>query len=486
MSDCSICIEPFNKSTRKKITCGSCKFEVCAHCFETHQSEHSGLYDVQCMSCKQLWDDQFVRENVASAVIKRLTIATKKRLRDEETAFMPETQQYVEYGRAVETVKVEQYVQVIREMKEAEIELARMDIAPGYAQERYKITSKINNKKTEAFYIRSRIMSWRQSNTLSFEFKDIMAEDLFEKRFGREIQNGESSSMVRKINEPTVLCPCPAENCRGFVTRKAHKCGVCDQEVCVKCLTAVTTAETEHVCKETDIQTAEYVLRTSKPCPKCAARIHKIEGCDQMWCTHCNTPFSWRTGLQIIGQAIHNPHYYEWLQQNRRRPAGQPVRQHGIQNCEGLPDVHHVYQHMDIVFLRGQGTAGFSRDIRKIHRKCVHLQDIEINRFNNPANHFAHNLDIRMKWLLGDLTDKGFESVLHKRYKHRLVRRRTVQVYDLYVTLCSDVFHRLLRTNENTEPIRTQFLTEFSEIEQYTDTCFEKLEKIYKVKMPRI
>lgn len=37
-----------------------------------------------------------------------------------------------------------------------------------------------------------------------------------------------------------------------------------------------------------------------------------VKNCDQIWCTLCQTAFSWKTGIIEQGR-IHNPHYYEFL-----------------------------------------------------------------------------------------------------------------------------------------------------------------------------
>lgn len=496
--DCGVCCEAFNKSTRKPVKCGQCAFTVCTKCFEHYQTDHSGLYDVHCMSCKELWEDQFVRESVPAAVLNRLTASTKKRLRDEETAFMPETQMYVEYGRGVETVKLNEFLDTQKKINELQMEFAHEEMKKKPdASKKAMLREQIREAKHTAYSLKQKISLWRNHNGrgLSPAFRDIMPDKLYEKHYGNN-RGHEHNQQQQGPPEPTVVCPCPAENCRGFVTRKTHTCGVCEKKVCGKCLMPREQSPdgeeaTPHVCNESDIQTAEFVLKTSKPCPKCAARIHKIEGCDQMWCTNCATPFSWRTGQMIVGGVIHNPHYYEWMRSHNPNQQGG----HGgefVNNCEGLPEGYHLSRHLELVF---REHRDFTNKIRSYHRMCVHHQQVDLpGRMDaaigrgapRPTDPFMRNIDIRLMWLTNGITDKAFETTLHKRFKSKIVSQRANQVYELVITLCSDVFHRILRTNDNTEEIRTMFATELRGIMDYSNTCFEKLEKTYNVSLPRV
>ena len=475
--DCSVCVEPFNKSTRKHLPCPTCDFQVCSACFETHQTNQSGMFELACMSCKQPWEDQHVREHVSRALVKRLSQSTQKRLREEEIAFMPETQMYVEYGRGVETTKVGEYLQKIRNVNELELELATHEISTKKNDTKFKSNLK-NEQRTlrhNASHIRINISRWRNGMHLSRAFKDIIPDPLYSKEFGSQQQAG-ANDLVDK--ESHVMCPCPADDCRGFVTRRNHQCGVCGMKVCHKCL---QTNDDAHVCQEENVQSADLILATTKPCPKCASRIHKIEGCDQMWCTNCNTPFSWKTGKEITGQTIHNPHFYEWTRQNSSR---RPLQQAEIDNCEGLPEYQHVIRHTDVVFRQiTTSTNTFVRMVSSVHRKCVHFREVETQ---NIDIRFRTNLDVRVKWLQNVLTDTQFEKALLRRHNQRVVRQRTNQVYSLVVTLCSDVFHRLLRENENTVHVQESYTTEFREIFNYANTCFCKLERMYKVSLKRI
>ena len=73
--------------------------------------------------------------------------------------------------------------------------------------------------------------------------------------------------------------------------------------------------DTAHVCNPDALATARLIATDTKPCPKCGELITKVDGCDQMFCVMCHTPFCWRTGQVITHGAVHNPHYYEWQRQ---------------------------------------------------------------------------------------------------------------------------------------------------------------------------
>jgi hypothetical protein len=85
------------------------------------------------------------------------------------------------------------------------------------------------------------------------------------------------------------IMPCPAHNCRGFLS-SAWKCGTCGVFVCSKCrVVKASRDDEEHKCDPNEVATYALFKKEVKPCPNCSIPIHKIDGCDQMWCQHEDT-----------------------------------------------------------------------------------------------------------------------------------------------------------------------------------------------------
>ena len=115
------------------------------------------------------------------------------------------------------------------------------------------------------------------------------------------------------------------------------KWGICKKFGCHKCHEVIGMKKDDpHECDEDTVKTVAAIKTDTRPCPKCHCPIYKISGCDQMWCTQCQTPFSWRTG-RIVNGTIHNPHYHHWMRQN-----GGGIQQPGARLCGGLPSLQQI------------------------------------------------------------------------------------------------------------------------------------------------
>jgi hypothetical protein len=108
-----------------------------------------------------------------------------------------------------------------------------------------------------------------------------------------------------------------------------YRCNSCKQEYCTKCLSKINK-NSEHKCKQEDIDSWEEIKKSTKLCPKCSSRIFRSMGCPQMFCTNCHTGFDWNTG-EIINGNFHNPHRMEWLKNG--------AIDNGIDNCNDIDSI---------------------------------------------------------------------------------------------------------------------------------------------------
>ena len=56
--ECNICVSSFNKSTRKKVKCPYCDYEVCSECIKTMMIENGE----SCPNCKKGWNKEFIKD----------------------------------------------------------------------------------------------------------------------------------------------------------------------------------------------------------------------------------------------------------------------------------------------------------------------------------------------------------------------------------------------------------------------------------------
>jgi len=212
---------------------------------------------------------------------------------------------------------------------------------------------------------------------------------------------------------------CPADGCRGFLS-KQWKCGVCDKHVCSQCHEIKTDG---HECNPDNVATAQLIKKDSKPCPRCGIYIHKLEGCNQMWCTDCHTAFDWRSGAIITGN-IHNPHFFE-----ARRAAGMQARNVNDIPCGGMPS-HSEFKH-----------KGYESDLvfpRLVIGIVCNIQGLIVNA-NEP-----NNMDNRLLFLEGNITEEQFRSRIRAADKKYHKQRELDDIYQMAATTVSDILRQLI------------------------------------------
>lgn len=436
-SDCSICTEPFNKSTRGPIHCPQCDFTGCKDCVRKFLLSSTTL--PSCMNCKNRFPLQFlVRHLNRSWVLTTYKQKMSELLTGNQLGLLPDTQAHVEADIHREQINHE-VLKNVKEIRELNTRINRLKMA-NRAHE-----YQLRGEEVPAQY-------------RAFVTHDVRITHDTRKRF---------------------VMACPLEGCRGFLSTQ-YKCGTCQQHVCADCL---CLKQDEHVCNENDRLSAEMIKRETKPCPKCGTRIHKIDGCDQMYCTnhqegtYCNTAFSWRTG-EIVTGTIHNPHFYE-LQQRK----GIQMRNVGDIQCGGMPRITplvrilqfsaeqrvppplvfhpcaHFEGHRDgFVYATGAQGTGYYQDrppeheaelrarLVRTHRRLSEIIQYTAHDYRERVrNHETVLLRLRVQYMRGKKSKEEFTELVYKEETAQMKRLDIQQILELISISGIETFVGMLR-----------------------------------------
>ena len=313
-----------------------------------------------------------------------------------------------------------------------------------------------------------------------------------------EISRVRNTTVVREERRQFVRA-CPADDCRGFLSTQ-WKCGICKVNVCKDCheIKAMGEDAQEHVCKPEMVESARLLAKETKNCPKCAAVIFKTSGCDQMFCTQCQTAFSWTTLKIVTGGRIHNPHYYEWLRNQApdgnipREPGDDPC---GALNARQLPDNWMLQQKfrksgIQTVAANHRITNDASTDIGKfwlIYRMIAHISDVEMRRYPEAQQiDVDANMDIRKRFMRNWMTREAFQTLLQQREKKRQKCNEFNQIMAMFTQVCSEHVRQLANLENIRQADLAKFIHDTELLRVYFNTACETVGKRYKNVSPFI
>lgn len=216
--DCPICIEKFNISTRKEISCSYCSHTCCRQCIETYIL--SAIDEPNCMNCKKEWSIDFIRDKLTKNFCDtKLKKHREDILFEKEKSLLPATQSYIQVLIAKE---------------------------------------KIGERISELWSIRNNIDKQIEDEKKRYHGLDKMDSEVAKQKFIR---------------------PCPMPQCRGFLST-SYKCGTCNVWVCPDCKEIKGyDKNTQHTCDPEILKSVKVIESETKPCPNCAVSIYKIDGC---------------------------------------------------------------------------------------------------------------------------------------------------------------------------------------------------------------
>ena len=499
---CPICC--YSKQHLKE--CPSCQYNFCTGCIMKYLLTSNKMVP-DCMNCHKEWSFEFLAGCTNKDFYNReYRDYQAKLLLQIEKSYLPATQEFANSER----VKLE----IEPEVKKLQLENREL------RREHDSIKSKIKTGLGMIEELQRNInLSCRENDIESYSqqksFYDNEVETLKKTRYSLRLQinknTGAMSRLRDKYNkvrhhrtkrenkeiEPTLdkkvryIAPCPVDDCKGFVNNK-FTCGMCEKKICGKCYRSLMTDNSlndsltnsltnSHVCKKEDIDTVELLKKDTKPCPKCAVPIHKISGCSQIFCVMCHTAFGWNTGKIETG-VIHNPHYYEFL----RKTQGFVTRNVGDgQNCNAFPIMYDVTR--NLVSLRSRPTEVYLNDVPdwlySAHQLVQHIQWTELRRFPNVENYGTYR-DLRVKYLLGTITEKRWISLLKMREKKRMKNQSIFLILSMFIGTMRDLFSNIVEAKSDNQ-VSDAFQGMFT-LRNYINECFEKLEKRLNNKTYRI
>lgn len=217
--------------------------------------------------------------------------------------------------------------------------------------------------------------------------------------------------------------------CPGFVGCPSFACGMCGEKVCRECRVDLHAASPHlHRCNPDDVASVQALARDTKPCPKCAAPIHRMYGCDQMFCTLCHTAFQWSTGHTDVGP-VHNPHFFQWLRDGARAGPAVALPERAV--CVGAE-----YRRLESSLPDLKAVVG--TPLAAPRRLVVDLRGS--GKTTKPAK---NNEDLRMEYLLGTLDDGEFRRRLFVRECAHLRASDQAVVLTEFCEAAADILARM-------------------------------------------
>lgn len=404
---CYNCMEPYNKSTRLPVECILCKYKSCRECYQRYFL--STVSEPHCMNCKDIWGfmnlySKFTKVWVNGEFIKHRAGV----FMSYEKSKLPQAQHHAQREKDYER-KVEEYNLIdLKYRKESKLYQYGTSLQKLCVYQLEKEKKKKNKELMGMNRNRPKFKLKRMGNV------DRKTEDPFTGKFEKN-----------QITKTNFTWHCPDGKCRGFLDEK-YVCPMCKIRACEKCHIII---EKDHKCNKDMIETINHIKKTTKQCPNCHVPIHKISGCPQMFCTQCFKAFDYKTGKSVQGR-IHNPHYYQYLRENKINIPREEDRLNAEQqqNPCGLPHT--------LTLVKVSKLHRINFPIYEFRRIYLHIEDVIMYRYVNIRDTVKPDecsMFLRIKYLIGELNDTTWNSILVRHEKSKACAHEALQIYYTWI-----------------------------------------------------
>ena len=459
---CAICMDTINKN--KAVKCQFCDFVGCNTCVR-----ESLLYSVNdpqcpCPDCKHTWSYEFCLDNLTKSFMNGPFRERRRKILFE-----------IEKSKFPATMEIIQRMNKEEELKEQEKAL------------------------------RAVIQNLREQEK---HYQELI-EQTVRKRWQLSIPKKEKKVFKKK---------CPSQDCSGFLSED-HTCPICKCKVCKDCNDIISDpsvgeSKHQHVCNPDIVASLKFIRKDTKQCPGCQTSIHKIDGCDQMWCTHCKIPFSWKTGEKVTG-TIHNPHFYEWRKNNNeiQRNVGEIL-------CGGVVDFDIInnlvimsnnfksaigskynykdkQKNMEKILTKKTRyfvlpifkTAGcqhtFITYLYDMHRQITHFQHMVLDSMRRKCEDRDFLEKSRIEYIRGNINEKSFKLRIirndNTRRKNTMILHIFEMLYVTYLETYNDLvayLDNLSRKELNIEDYRQYYLNNKKIFDNTQKKMFDSLKRM--------
>jgi len=222
MTECPVCVETCNRSTRLPVTCGECNYTACRSCYERYVLQETVP---KCMSCNREMNRATLVEKFTKKFLQTEYKAHREKLLfDQERSMLPATQAILE--QMLEQDRIRVHIQRVREEIEQRYRLIRTL--------EYQLNNREHIVERRAFMrkcpntdCRGFLSTQWKCNLCSRRTCKECNECILEEEHKCHPDNVETAKLLAQDSRP---CP----NCGEII----FKIDGCDQIFCTQCHTA--------------------------------------------------------------------------------------------------------------------------------------------------------------------------------------------------------------------------------------------------------
>lgn len=484
---CDCCTENFNKSTRAIVECpnGECEYKACRECCQTYLLSQSNF---GCMGCRAEWSyphlttqftktflqgkGKFVESGGFRKHWENVIMNTEMAFFDKTIRFIQYEDMEREYANTIDIFhdegrKLKHDLTIMNKQRRLHCKCLRKQGVKNcsckskeekskWIQERKELTNRIDENRQELIREARRLEEILQNARL----------DLID-----------TPGIVK--TKKSFVQACTKEGCDGFLST-AWKCRVCESHICNKCM---SVKEEGHKCDPDVVKTVQLCIKETKPCPKCSERIHKIDGCDQMFCTQCETVFSWNTGDIQIGGWVHAPDAVRLM-----RERGFLQRDARDIQCGGVPNDNdittwliRIHKHSNTkLFPRWRSFWEIKSIIDPIVRQLLNFEQRYVNNPRPEVNRYNRNLHERIQFLKGKITKEKWKKTLFVNEMNFLKRKDEELIKHGWYIAASDCIRNIL-TMSTSDEVRTEVIKLLKLMNQFNEFLEKQIYKVYGI-----